>query len=939
MTSLLLVLALAGQVPGSIPIDPALRWYTIETPSFSVHFSSPDRGQPDSSSEQLARRVAFLCEEAHALLVPVAGWTPRGPTDVVIADFFDYANGWAAPLPRNTITIIPTLPAGSRTGFDDWLRTLIIHEYAHTLQLDMVRGVPGFLRRVFGRVIITNPLMPFWLIEGWALKAETDHTGYGRLRGTEYDMMLRAAADSGRLLPVDRAGHYSLEQFPAGNAPYLYGGPFYRWVESAHGDTAWPRYHRRRSGGVPFFEEPHARRLFGRGFPGLWRDWLTDVRRHADTVGRRIEADGLTPLLPATDEGFATGSACWSRSGRELYYYSRDGTEYPAIKSVETATGVRRVLHRGPVTGGMSLSPDGRRLVFARRDIWRSYYEFSDLWTLDPADGSVERLTHGLRATDPDWSPDGRRVLFVLNHGATSDLCLLDLRDRTVENLTRTADPTGYSRPRFSPDGRYIAVSVNRPDGQSDIEVLDTRTGWTIPVTNDRAVDLAPEWSPTGQWLYYASDRSGVFNIHAWSPDRDAGYRCTNTRWGLFEPAVSPDNRYLAVTAFGPRGNDIALVRLDPEAWLPDGGYADTLPPPVAPGPGLSDATLYYYRPTTSLAPALWFPLPVPTADGWFLGGMTFGWDALQLHRYALAAGWQTGDRPGPRLQGEYRYSGVRPELALETDLALDRQELGLLARLPFRRTRSVTVVSLGSRLTAEHPETGSLARLRWLAGFGRSTALRYRFGVAPVEGGTANVSAAFEHRSALGARNRLSVFHDFRHWYRLPAHASLRARVAFGVSLGDASADSTWQLQPGPAALGVRGFTNSSDPAGRALLAGAECRLPLLHVERGLGTAPLFLSNLNAAAFAEAGMLWNGLLPDATELESSRLGAGLELCADLILGHMVPARLTIGAALGTRPGDWRRSHQLYAGIESSMIAGLLGRSRRDRDFFPVPAQ
>ncbi|MFO7675783.1 MAG: hypothetical protein R6X12_05670 [bacterium] len=917
---LTLLFSLVCQVPGSVAIDPALTWYTIETGHFEIHFASHDRRRPDEESERLARRIADACEEVHAALVPYAGWTPRERTDVVVADFFDYANGWAAPVPRNTITVIPTIPAGDRVGFDDWLRTLLVHEYAHILQLDMVRGIPALLRRVFGRVIVTNPLMPTWLIEGWAVKAETDLTSSGRLGSTEYDMMLRAAADSNRLLPIDRAAHYSLELYPGGNAPYLYGGTFYRWAEQRFGDTIWQRYHRLRAGGVPYFEEPHARRVFGRPFPALWRDWQADVRRHADTVGRRLRAEGLTSLRLLTDEGWDAGSPCWSRSGQEVYYHSRDRTEYPAIKAVNLTNGATRTLHRGLVSGTMSLTPDGRRLLFSERGVWRNYYEFSDLWALELDTGRLERLTHGLRATDPDCAPDGARVVFVLNRGMTTDLAILDLRDGTVTNLTNTTEPTGHSRPRFSPDGRYIAVSINRPDGRCDIEVHDTRTGWTIPVTDDRAIDLAPDWSPGGQWLYYASDRSGVFNVYAWSPTRTSTYRCTNVLYGVFEPAVAPDNRSLAVAAFSPRGFDVAVLPLEPQDWVLTVDLDETLPAAPRAGPPASGQVLYRYSPLPSLVPALWFPAPIPESDGWTLSAMTFGWDALQLHRYALAAGWRTGGRPGPRVIADYRYAGLRPDIALETDLARDRQILGLFAGLPFRRTRSSTRLMLGVR--ADRRE---VVGLRLLSGFARSTARGYRLGVAPEEGGTIYVSPALEHRSALGRRTRVSVFHDFRHWYRLPARTSLQARLAFGIAGGDASADSAWRIAPGPAPLGVRGFADSSaQTAACILLAGIEARTPLLRVERGIGTAPFFLSNVNAAVFAEGGILSHRLLPTTGEADSARIGAGLELRADLILGHMVPAQIRAGAGIGARPYGSPPSHQFYLRIESALVAGLL---------------
>ena len=209
----LLPLLLFAQVPGSISIDPRLSWYTIESDHFDVDFSC--RGRPDSSSLQLAREVADIAEEVHATLTPTVGWTPRARTQIIIADFYDYSNGWAAPFPNNVITIIPTPPGGSRTNEGDWLRTLILHEYSHILQIDRVAGAAKALRKVFGRIIMPNALAPAWLNEGYAVYNETRFTDFGRLRSAEYDMMARAAADSGRLLPVDRCGNYDLQRYPA----------------------------------------------------------------------------------------------------------------------------------------------------------------------------------------------------------------------------------------------------------------------------------------------------------------------------------------------------------------------------------------------------------------------------------------------------------------------------------------------------------------------------------------------------------------------------------------------------------------------------------------------------------------------------------------------------------------------------------------------------
>ena len=62
----------------------------------------------------------------------------------------------------------------------------------------------------------------------------------------------------------------------------------------------------------------------------------------------------------------------------------------------------------------------------------------------------------------PDFSPDGRKVVFAALQGGVGDIFLLDLDTKKVTNLTK--DAFGDSGPSWSPDGSYI-VYVSRVSG------------------------------------------------------------------------------------------------------------------------------------------------------------------------------------------------------------------------------------------------------------------------------------------------------------------------------------------------------------------------------------------------------------------------------------------------------------------------------------------
>ncbi len=908
---------LLGQIPGAPNWDSRLSWYTLETEHFAVHFSS--LGKLDDDRIELAQEVADVCEEVYATVAPVAGWAPRFRVQVVIADFYDYLNGWATPFPENTITIIPTPPGRSLGRGDDWLRTLILHEYSHIVQMDQSRGLASGLRAVFGRVVLPNALAPAWLHEGYAVYNETRFSSGGRLRSTEYDMMARAAADAERLLPVDRCGSYELQRYPGGNAPYLYGSWLHRYAVGETDPDVWERYNRSRSCGLPYFENWYARRVFGRSIYRLWQETGEELTRRASAV--RQQLGQTTRLDQLTRDGYQTSSPLWSRSGAEVYYISRTGQEYPAIKALDTANNTVRVLVRGRISGSLSLSPDGRELAFTRLDVVRNCCETQDIFALDLVRGTVRQLTRGERAHDPDFAPDTSLLVYVANHNGRSSLRLRDLATGTTSDLAEPDDRTSFQRPRFSPSGKWIAVGVSRLDGSSDIELVDRQTGWTVPVTHDRACDLDPYWSRTGRYLFFVSDRSGVFNLYAYQVATGKVLRCTNVLYGAFEPAVSPDNRRIALVTYSADGYDISTMVLDVQHWHEAESFIDTLPEP-GPEPARADGQLYYYNPFPSVWPRFWLPWVAFDKGAWELGAFTLGWDALQFHRYWVLAGARQ-DTWRPFLIAVYEFCRTRPSLSIDFDLDPRVQTTSFGSRLAFLGTRAGAWFDLIGRLSHD---TAFRARVGLDGLF--SNAFVYRFNVAPTEGRVCGLSVDGEKRGWLSEHDRARVLgHWIEYFGRAPASWSLRARLAAGAGLGDSTAKSSFILGNRPGLLSVRGYDDTV--AGRTVLVGGlEFRTPLVWVERGLGTGPLFLRNLNAALFAEAGLVSRSRLPSVRELHRSRVGVGTELRSDFLLGHSVPVSLVAGIGFGLNP-LW--SYRGYLGLQTVLLDGLLGSGPSDR--------
>ena len=190
--------------------DPRLRFRTIATARFDIHFHQGE--------EALAQRLARIAEEVATTLGPTLG-PATGRVQVILVDQNDQSNGWATPLPYNTIEISAAAPAADSGigNVDDWLRLVFTHEYVHIVHLSRAQGWIGGLRRVFGRqpLLYPNLYAPIWQIEGIATWQESAQTGGGRVPAGDFRLFLERAAAEKRLLPLDRASS-RLVRWPSG---------------------------------------------------------------------------------------------------------------------------------------------------------------------------------------------------------------------------------------------------------------------------------------------------------------------------------------------------------------------------------------------------------------------------------------------------------------------------------------------------------------------------------------------------------------------------------------------------------------------------------------------------------------------------------------------------------------------------------------------------
>ena len=167
-------------------------------------------------------------------------------------------------------------------------------------------------------------------------------------------------------------------------------------------------------------------------------------------------------------------------------------------------------------------------------------------------------------------SPDGRTVVFVRRLGDRSELARgRDRRDRAPGPSPARTPGTEWSGPRWRPQGDVLVASRLLPGGWLDLVEVDPATGAVTNLTDDRAKDVEPTWTPDGEHVVFRSDRDGVSNLYALRRADGALLRVSNVLGGAFAPAVAPDGRTIAFASYSARGYDVHVDGRGPRRRSP----------------------------------------------------------------------------------------------------------------------------------------------------------------------------------------------------------------------------------------------------------------------------------------------------------------------------------------------------------------------------------
>jgi len=869
------------------PFDPSLKWKTMETEHFSIHFHQYEKS--------LALEVSKISEDVYLKITEFLDWRPKGKTQIVIVDNQDLANGYANPFPINTIVLYPAQPPAEESYYEDWLRELITHEFTHIVQLDRTEGFPGFLRKIFGRIIINNAAQPIWFIEGLAVYSESRFTNGGRLNSPYFSMILNGEINSNNLKSIDRASNFPLI-WPAGITPYLYGSTFVNWLIERYGEESIVEYNKHTSRGIPFAVNRAAKRTFGKDFITLWKEWQEELQYKYPPV-KNIRT---TPL---TTDGEWNVSPSFSPDGKSVAYVHSSFNDYPGLVILDIETHSRRKIVEGYINPGISWSKDGETILFSRLDVVKDFNIYSNIYECNTANKKLTKVKLTERGRYPIYTPDGKAILFVKEHQGSNDLCIVYPEKDSLVILLHNDDHTQYHYPQFSVDGKRILLSIWKKVEGVQIYIFNLKDSSFEKITR-YGNNTKSLWSNKFNGVFFISDRYGLYELFFHSFENKKTYCVTHTESGLFYPDLLFDENEIVFSLYTPNGYNIHTITIDHSQ------FEEVLTTKLRFGKLKFEEkdispTIHQYNPLPSLPPRWWLPIPIIKEESISPGFITYSQDVLSQHVFSLYGAYFI---PENKFLYDFTYTNnmIRPELSLEImqDFTwtgnewMVENEKNLYLSLSKRYMSSIHFLTTGyeTQVLATTNEANRFSNI--IFGYHFSNRLKFPKSIEYERGGYLTSTYRFYSEKLFGDYSFHNLKSKIGYYIKGPfPHNVISLKSSMGFSLSKTTNVGFMSLGGNNGIFSIRGY-ESGVYYGKTIFTGSlEYSLPFFWIERGIGTYPIYFRNIHAGLFSDIGTTAMEFPPDDFEPLLISFGMQTTLSLDLFYSQ-VPCDLTVGVAV-----------------------------------------
>lgn len=545
----------AGQDPSSV------KWDQIKNDNFQIIF--PERFNLEA--QRLANSLDLVYEHASKTLEH----QPKR-ISVVLHNYSSLGNAFVAWAPKRaefyTMTPQDIYP-------QDWLNQLAIHEYRHVVQIDkMNQGFTKILYFLLGEQApagVFGLFVPFWFTEGDAVAAETGLSLSGRGRLPGFEMEIRTQVIGQKIYSYEKAVFRSYKDF----VPDRYHLGYYLVANGRkrYGHEMWAKTltHVARH---PFTPTPFSRGIKKGSGMNKWKFYKSTMYE-LDSLWRiqqsQISYSNFRKINQEKKKVYTNYRYPQYLSDSSILCQKFGLGDIEALVELRS-DGTERKIHTQGFANTIWLSAKNNSVVWSEYGFDKRWENrlYSDVLLYDLKTGKRKRLSRKHYYFSPALSPDASKIA-VVESTPENNYSLVILESSSGKELQKIHHPGSafLISPIWSDDGKWLVVILMTSQGKA-LATVHLETG-TIDTVSEFSFKDITHPVARGEYIFYHGTYSGIDNIYALHIPTGSIFQVTSSRYGAFDPALSPDGSKISYSDYTSTGFDIVEIPFQPGEWKP----------------------------------------------------------------------------------------------------------------------------------------------------------------------------------------------------------------------------------------------------------------------------------------------------------------------------------------------------------------------------------
>jgi len=531
----------------------AIKWKSAETEHFLAHY-------PVEHRERAATAISFAENVYDTITIRYKIKLPSKVNLVFNNGLF--SNGEANPV-YNMMQIWLTNWDFKIRGSHSWISDVVTHEFSHLASIQNASKTPlpwiqglqisksDFLNEKNQLAIgayIPFTIMPIWFAEGTA-QFESCRMSFDRW-DTHRDMLLRTAFLENKVLPLEFMENFSEQALEGELGPYTQGFDLVRYIAETYGENSIPELWKDMGKLSNWTLSGTLNARFKITEKELYKNWRENRKEHYEKI--RSSIGEIKAGKKISDSSFYNEFI--SVANGNLYGLSNfkgdffDGEIFELKDSTPKAF-EKFKLKKPYLSQGMNVKQTQKGLLAAyvtyqnRDKNGKPYFDIA----IADTNGKSHLATKFADAVYPDLSPDGKQIVFARREENGTRFYLSTANTDSLNDYKDIVTPQGTEfniyNPKFSPDGKKIAFSYF--DGtKRKIGIFENESWKSFNPENHGSDNRDPSWSADGKSIYYSSDETGIFNIYKKNLETGETKKITNVLGGAFSPLEKKDSLF-----------------------------------------------------------------------------------------------------------------------------------------------------------------------------------------------------------------------------------------------------------------------------------------------------------------------------------------------------------------------------------------------------------